>query len=84
MFSSDDDVPLSSGQEDRRKVRRREVGQDDRPGLTEVPEYVPQPTREQPVDIPMYNPTPRDRPVDGPIIRARPADDLMYDPMHGE
>ena len=83
VFSSDDDVPLSSGQEDRRKVRRREVGQIDRPGPNEVPEYVPNP-REEPVDIPIYKPTPRDRPVDGPIIGVRPADDRMYDPMLGE
>ena len=80
VFSSDDDVPLSSGQEDRRKVRRRELCQNDQPGPTEVPEYVPKP-RERPVDIPIYKPTPRDRPVDGPIIGVRPVDDLMYDPM---
>ena len=83
VFSSDDDVPFSSGQEDRRKVGRREVGQNDRPGPNEVPEYVPKP-REEPVDIPIYKPTPRDRPVDGPIIGVRPADDQMYDPMLGE
>ena len=71
VFSSDEDVPLSSGQEDRRKVRRREPCQNDQPGPTEVPEYVPEP-RERPVDIPIYKPTPRDRPVDGPIIGARP------------
>ena len=80
VFSSDEDVPLSSGQEDRRKVRRREPCQNDQPGPTEVPEYVPKP-RERPVDIPIYKPTPRDRPVDGPIIGVRPVDDLMYDPM---
>ena len=83
VFSSDDDVPLSSGQEDRCKVRRREVGENDRPGPNEVPEYVPKP-REEPVDIPIYKPTPRDRPVDGPIIGVRPADDQMYDPRLGE
>ena len=76
-------MPLSSGQEDRRKVRRREVGENDRPDPIEVPEYVPKP-REEPVDIPIYNPTPRDRPVDGPIIGVRPAVDQMYDPMLGE
>ena len=37
VFSSDDDVPLSSGQEDRRKVRRRDVDQNVRPGPNEVP-----------------------------------------------
>ena len=80
VFSSDEDVPLSSGQEDRRKLQRWEVCQNDQPGPTEVPEYVPKP-RERPVDIPIYKPTPRDRPVDRPIIRVRPIDDQMYDPM---
>ena len=61
VFSSDEDVPLSSGQEDRRKVRRWEPCQNDQPGPTEVPEYVPEP-RERPVDIPIYKPTPRRRP----------------------
>ena len=83
VFSSDDDVPLSSGQEDRRKVRRRDVDQNVRPGPNEVPEYVPKP-REKPVDIPIYRPTPLDRPVDVPIMGVRPADDRMYDPMLGE
>ena len=83
VFSSDDDVPLRSGQEDRRKVRRREVVQNDRPGPNELPEYVPKP-REEPVDIPIYKPTPRDQPVDSPIIGVRPADDRMYDPMLGD
>ena len=80
VFSSDDDVPLSSGQEDRRKVRRRKLCQNDQPGPTEVPEYLPKP-RERAVDIPIYNPTPWDRPVDGPIIGVRPVGDLMCDPM---
>ena len=80
VFSSDEDVPLSSGQEDRRKVRRREPCRNDQPGPTEVPEYVPEP-RERPVDIPIYKPTPRDRPVNGPTIGVRPVNDLMYDPM---
>ena len=80
VFSSDEDVPLSSGQEDRRKVRRRDPCRNDQPGLTEAPEYVPEP-KERPVDIPIYKPTPRDRPVNGPIIGARPVDDLTYDPM---
>ena len=77
VFSSDEDVPLSSGQEDRRKVRRREPCRNDQPGPTEVPEYVPEP-KERPVDIPIYKPTPWDRPV---TIGVRPVDDLMYDPM---
>ena len=33
------------------------------------------------MDIPIYKPTPRDRPVSGPIIGVRLVDDLMYDPM---
>ena len=83
VFTSDDEVPLSSGQEDRRKVRRREVVQNDQPGPTEVPEYVPKP-REELVDVSIYKPTPRDRPVDGPMLRIRSADDRRYDPMLGE
>ena len=38
VFSSEEDVPLSSGQEDRRKVRRREPCRNNQPGPTEVPE----------------------------------------------
>ena len=53
VFSSDDDVPLCSGQEDRRKVRRRDVDEDVPPGPNEVLEYVPMP-RKKPVDIPIY------------------------------
>ena len=79
VFSSDEDVPLSSGQEDRRNVRRREPCRIDQPGPTEVPEYVPKP-RERPVDVPVYKPTPRDRPVDGPTLGVRPVDSLMYEP----
>ena len=62
VFSSEEDVPLSSGQEDRRKVRKQDPRQKDQPGPTEVPKYVPKP-RERPVDVPVYKPTPRDRPV---------------------
>ena len=83
VFSSDDDVPLCSGQEDRRKVRRRDVNEDVPPSPNEVLEYVPIP-RKKPVDIPIYTPTPRDRPVEVPIMGVRPADDRMYDPMLGE
>ena len=71
VFSSDEDVPLSSGQEDRRKVRKREPCRHNQPGPTEVPEYVPKP-REWPVDVPVYKPTPRDGPVDGPTLGVRP------------
>ena len=80
VFSSDEDAPLSSGQEDRRKVRRREPGRNNQPGPTEVPEYVPEP-RERPVDLPIYTPTPRDRPVTETTIGAKPVDALRYDPM---
>ena len=83
VFSSDDDVPLCSGQEDRRKVRRRDVDKDVPPGPNEVLEYVPIP-RKKLVDVPLYTPTPRDRPVEVPIMGVRPADDRMYDPMLGE
>ena len=97
VFSSDEDVPLSSGQEDRRKVRRREPCRNDQPGLTEVPEYVPEP-KERPVDIPIYKPTPRERPgrekpygprprerlVDVPKQKGRPVDGLGYGPMPRE
>ena len=83
VISSDDDVPLCFGQEDRRKVQRRDVVEDGLPGPNEVLEYVPIP-RKKPVDIPIYTPTPRDRPVEVPIIRERPADDRMFDPILGE
>ena len=83
VFSSGDDVPLCSGQEDRRKVQRRDVDEDGLPGQNEVLEYVPIP-RTKPVDIPIYIPTPRDWPVEVPIMGARPADDRMHDPMLGE
>ena len=80
---SDDDLPLCSGQEDRRKVQRRDLDEDGPPGPTEVLEYVPIP-RKKPVEVPIYTPTPRDQPVKVPIMRVRSADDRMYDPMLGE
>ena len=83
VFSSDDDVPLYAGQEDRRKVQRRDVDEDGLPGPNEVLEYVPI-SRKKPVDIPIYIPTPRDRPVGVPIMGVRPADDGRYDPILGE
>ena len=76
VFSSEEDVPLSSGQEDRRKVRRRDPRPRGQPRLTDVPEYVLTP-RERPVDVPVYKPTPRERPVDDPTLRVRPVDDPM-------
>ena len=83
VISSDDDVPLCFGQQDRRKVQRRDVDEDGLPDPNEVLEYVPIP-RKKPVDIPIYTPMPRDRPVEVPIMRVRPADDRMCDPMLGE
>ena len=53
VFSSDEDVPLNSGQEDQRKVRKRD------------PRPMNQP---RPTDVPAYEPTPRERPVDVPAI----------------
>ena len=90
MFSSEEDAPLIPGQEDRRKVQRRELSRNDQPGPTDVPEYVP----ERPVDFPKYTPTPRDRPVTvstmgekpvgarrhNPMLRAWPVDDRIFEP----
>ena len=53
VFSSDDDVPLCAGQEDRCKVQRRDVDEDVLPGPNEVLEYVPIP-RKKPVDPYIY------------------------------
>ena len=80
VFSSDEDVPLSSGQEDRRKVRKRDPRPMNQPGPTEVPEYEPLP-RERPGDVPVYEPTPQERPVDEPKLRGRSVDDKAYEPM---
>ena len=80
VFSSEKDVPLSSGQEYRLKVQRREPGRNDQPGPTEVPEYVPEP-RERPVDLPIYIPTPRDQPVTDPKMGEKPVGALRFDPM---
>ena len=46
VFSSDEDVPLSSGQEDRRKVRKRDPRPVSQPGPTDGPasERTPEPT----------------------------------------
>ena len=83
MSFSDDDLPLCSDQEDKRKVQRRDLDDDVPPGPTEVPEYIPM-SRQKPVKIPIYTPTPRDQLVEFPIRRVRPADDSMFDPMLGE
>ena len=58
VFSSDEDVPLSSGQEDRRKVRKRDPRPMSQPRPTNGPAYEPT-TRERPVDVPAYEPTPK-------------------------
>ena len=80
---SDDDLPLCSDQEDKRKVQRRDLDDDVPPGPTEVPEYIPMP-RQKPVEIHIYTPTPCDQLVKYTIRRVRPADDRMFDPMLGE
>ena len=54
VFSSDEDVPLSSGQEDRRKVRKRNSRPVSQPGPTDGPasERTPEPTpTEKPVEM---------------------------------
>ena len=94
VFSSDEDVQLSSGQEDRRKVRKRDPRPMNQPRPTDIPEYEPTPRerpgdvpvyeptpRERPVDVPVYGLTPRERPVDDPTLRGRPVDDPAYEPM---
>ena len=80
---SDDDLPLCSDQEDKRKVQRRDVDDDVPPGPTEVPKYKPM-SGPKPVRIPMYTPTPRDQLVKFPIRRVGPAEDSKFDPMLGE
>ena len=83
VFSSDEDVPMNFGQEDRRKVRKRDLRPMNQPRPTDVPAYEPTP-RERPVDVPAYEPTPRERPVDVPAYeptpRERPADGSAYEP----
>ena len=79
VISSEEDVPLSSGQEDRRKVRKRDPRPRGQPRPTDVSEYVPTPG-ERPVDVPAYKPTPRERPVDDPTLRVGPVDVLTYEP----
>ena len=83
VFSSEEDVPLSSGQEDRRKVRKRDPRPRGQPRPTDVPEYVPTP-RERPVDVPVYKLTPRERPVDEPTLSVWPVDVLAYEPTPKE
>ena len=83
VFSSEEKVPLSFGQEDRRKVRKRDPRPMKQPRPTDVPSYTPT-ARERPVDVPVYEPTPRERPVDDPgyelTPRDRPVDVPAYDP----
>ena len=77
VFSSEEDVPLSSGQEDRRKVRKRE------PRRKDQPVYEPMP-RERPVDGRLFEPRTRVKPVDGQTLRERPVDALVYKPTPRE
>ena len=87
MFSSDEDAPLNFGQEDRRKLRKRDPRPMNQPRPTDVPAYEPTP-RERPVDVPVYKPTPRERPVDVPAYvltpRERPVDIPAYEPTPRE
>ena len=82
VFSSEEEVPLSFGQEDRRKVRKHDPRPMKQPRPTDVPAYAPT-ARERPVDVPVYEPTPRERPVDDPgyepTPRDRPVDVPAYD-----
>ena len=57
VISSEEDVPLSSGQEDIRKVCKRDPHPRGQPRPTNVSEYVPTPG-ERPVNVPVYKPTP--------------------------
>ena len=87
VFSSDEDVPLSSGHEDRCKVRKRDPRPMSQPRPTDGPAYEPTP-KERPVDGPAYETTPKERPVDGPksepTPRERPVDGPNSDPMPRE
>ena len=87
VFSSDEDVPLSSGQEDRRKVRKRDPRPVSQPRPTNGPAYEPT-ISERPVDGPKYEPTLRERPVDGPksepTPRERPVDGRKSEPTPRE
>ena len=78
MFSSDEDVPLSSGQEDRRKVRKRDPRAVSRPGPTDGPasERTPEPTpTERPVERktnPLVDKLPAAVLPEGSDIKVRP------------
>ena len=78
VFSSDKDVPLSSGQEDRRKVRKRDPQPVSQPGPTDGPasERTPEPTpREKPVEIktdPLIDKLPAAVLPEGSDIEVRP------------
>ena len=71
VFSSEEDVPLSFGQEDRCKVRKRDPRPMKQPRPTDVPAYTPT-ARERPVDVPVYEPTARERLVDVPVYEPTP------------
>ena len=83
VFSSEEEVPLSSGQEDRRKVRKRDPRPMNQPRPTDVPGYEPT-SMERSVDVPGYEPTPKERPVDvlayEPTPKERRFDVPAYEP----
>ena len=87
VFSSDEDVPLSSGQQDRCKVRKCDPRPMSQPRPTDGSAYEPTP-RERPVDSPKSEPMPRERPVDGPksepTPRERPVDGSKSETMPRE
>ena len=66
VFSSDEDLPLSPGQEDRRKVRKRDTQPLSQPGLIDGPATEPTPG-ERPVE------TKTDSPMDKPPEAELPA-----------
>ena len=79
VFFSDEDVPLSSGQEDRRKVRKGDPRPMSQPRMTDGPAYEPTP-RDRPLDDPISEPMPRERPVDGPAYEPTPSERPVDDP----
>ena len=85
VFSSEEEVLLSSGQEDRRKVRKRDPRPRNQPRLTDVQEYEPM---SRPVDVPGYEPTSMERSVDVPAYEPTPkertVDVLVYEPTPKE
>ena len=87
VFSSEEEVPLSSGQEDRCKVRKRDPRPSNQPRLTDIQEYEPT-SKERPVNVPGYEPTSMERSVDVPAYeptpKERPVDVPAYEPTPKE